>query len=483
MENVFSQQVAQRQEQQLAPAQLASLALLTAPLAELENRIAVEMERNPLLEAAPPSREELIGDPVGEVSAAETAPDVPAYDGDEEDFSRLSELADGWAAAGATAEASSGDDREAARERHEFELNSLTAPRTLADMLQEQLNFCSLNPRERHAAELVLGSIDEHGYLATHPADIAMAGALTLKEVENALRLVQSFDPPGVGARDAAESLALQLRRRNYPDERIYRLLGEFRADLEHNRLPQIAKAMGVDVARVYAYIGELKKLNPAPASGLDAHVDNAVVLPEMALEFRNGCLEITGRDRYVPHLGLVSKYLKMLEDPDTPPETKSYLREKLTAAESLLKGLALRQSTLERITEVIARRQEGYFKHGLDALAPLTMAEVAQELGVHETTVSRAVAGKYLATPQGVCEYRFFFSGGYRSAEGGDVSNRVVKAAIRAMIEAENARKPLSDAAIAEQLQKQGLNVARRTVAKYRESMNIAPTNLRRQH
>lgn len=484
MENSFSQQLHQRQEQTLTPAQLASLYMLAAPLEALEQRINAELEHNPLLEAAPPPREELIGDPVGASNATLTAPDAPGYDGDEEDFSRLSELAEHWSEQpGDLPATGSAEDDQAARDRHDYLLSSLTENRSLADFLLEQLDFCDLPPVERNAAEMVIGSIDERGFLATHPADIAMAGDLGLPAVEQAVKLIQSFDPPGVGARNISESLKLQLERKHYPDPRIYRLLDEHIDAIENNKLPQAARSLGITLDELYALLAELKKLNPSPASGFDFGSPGEFVTPEMALEYRNGELVITGRDRYLPRLRIVPRYLEMLEDPLTPPETKAYLREKLSQAEALLKGMALRQDTLSRITQVIARRQQAYFRDGIAALVPMTMAEVAQELGLHETTVSRAVANKYLETPQGLQEYRFFFSGGYHNADGEEVSSRSVKEAIRQMIETEDPRKPLSDAAIAEKLSAQGLNVARRTVAKYRESLNIPPTNLRRHH
>ena len=484
MENSFSQQLYQRQEQTLTPSQLASLHILAAPLETLEQRINLELEHNPLLEAAVPPRAELIGDPVSSSHAELTAPDAPGYDGDEEDFSRLTELAEHWSdQPGDLPEAGNAEDRQAAQNRHDYLLSSLTESRSLADFLLEQLDFCDLPAAERQAAELVLGSIDERGFLATHPADIAMAADLELPAVEKAVKLVQSFDPPGVGARNVAESLKLQLERKHYPDPRIYQLLDEHLEEIETNKLPQAARSLGITLDELYGFLAELKKLNPSPASGFDFGPPGEFVAPEMALEYRDGELVITGRDRYLPRLRIVPRYLEMLEDPLTPPETRAYLREKLVQAEALLKGVALRQDTLSRITGVIAARQKAYFRDGIRSLVPMTMAEVAKALDLHETTVSRAVANKYLDTPQGLKEYRFFFSGGYQKADGEEISSRSVKEAIRGMIDAEDPCKPLSDAVIAARLSAKGLAVARRTVAKYRESLDIPPTSLRRRH
>ena len=257
----------------------------------------------------------------------------------------------------------------------------------------------------------------------------------------------------------------------------------EYSNELERNQLPKIAKAMKISIDELYDYIDELRKLNCIPASGIGNTVGNIGVQPEMSVVLEDDELHVDCRKAALPRLGLVKSYLDMLEDPQLAPETAAYLKEKLANAEALLKSLALRQDTLSSITGVIVRKQEKFFRHGIEYLIPMTMAEVAAELDIHETTVSRAVAGKYLATPQGLKEYRFFFSGGFKNADGEDVSSRGVKEKIKELIADENPAKPLSDAAISNLLAAEGLDVARRTVAKYRESMNILPTNLRRKH
>ncbi|MBE6381016.1 MAG: RNA polymerase factor sigma-54 [Lentisphaerae bacterium] len=476
-----TQQQTQQQTQQLSAAQLQGLNLLAAPLVELNNLIYNELESNPLLEITSPAREELAGDPLGDAAAANNEPDVSEFEGDREDFPLLDQLAGIYDLPDENY--SSAEDNDQFNRKRDYQFESLTAAPTLVDMLFEQLSFCNLTEQAIQAAQLVIGSLDERGFLTTHPADIAMSGNLTMSEVQSAIELVQSFDPPGVAARDAAESLMLQLKRRNCQDERIYMLLRDHQAELERNQLPQIARAMNITVDEIYDMLSVLKKLNCVPAAGLNNRSNSSVIIPEMAIELENNELKVSGREGVMPKLGMVRSYLKMLDDPQTPDETRQYVREKLASAENILKALDLRQDTLTRLTEVIARRQADFFRYGIEHLQPMTMAEVALELDLHETTVSRAVSGKYLDTPQGVKEYRFFFSGGFKNADGEDVSSRGVKAIIRQLIEQENPKKPLSDQAIAQKLEQQGLSVARRTVAKYRESMNIPPTNLRRHH
>ena len=487
MSNDFSQQPFQQQNlqqtQQLTPSQLQGLHVLSVPVLELEAVINNELELNPLLEVLNQPHEELAGDPLADATAAVNEISASEFDGDREEFPILQQLSDIWQESSFSGDEISAEDSADMQKKRDFQFESLVTARTLVDILFEQLDFFTLTKRQRRAAELVIGSLDERGFLTTHAADIAMAGDLSLDEVEDAVKLVQSFDPPGVAARDTVEALILQLQRRNYPDERIYTLLKEHRDELERNHLPRIAKAMNISIDEVYSMLAELKKLNFIPAAGLESSTRTVHVVPEMSIELENNLLTVNSSSNTLPRLGIVQQYLKLLEDPQTPEETRQYLREKLSNAENLLKSLELRQNTLTRITNVIAVRQADFFRHGIAYLQPMTMAEVAKELDLHETTISRAVANKYLDTPQGVKEYRFFFSGGYKNASGEDVSSRGVKELIRQLIADEDPRKPLSDAAIAQKLAEQGLDVARRTVAKYRESMDILPTNLRRKH
>ena len=477
------QQTTLQQTQQLTPSQLQSLHILAAPILELETLINTELELNPLLEVIDQPREELAGDPLAEATAAGNAINVNEFEGDREEFPILEQLSGVWQDESFAADDLASADAAEVQKKRDFQFDSLTAARTLVDILFEQLDFYTLSARERRAAELVIGSLDERGFLATHAADIAMAGNLELAEINAAIDLIQSFDPPGVGARDTVEALLLQLKRRNCTDEKLYTLLQNHSGDLERNHLPQIAKAMNITVEKIYSMLAELKKLNFIPAVGLESQERTIHAVPEMSIELENDRPAVNSRHTTLPRLGIVQQYLDLLEKPETPEETRQYLREKLSNAENLLKSLELRQDTLTRITNVIAKKQADYFRYGIAHLQPMTMSEIAQELDLHETTISRAVANKYLDTPQGLKEYRFFFSSGYKNASGEDISSRGVKEKIKQMIGSEDPRKPISDAAIAQKLADNGLDIARRTVAKYRESMNIPPTNLRRKH
>lgn len=485
MENNLSQGLAQKQTQQLHAGQLQSLDMLSAPALELEKKLATELAANPLLEIVSDSREDLIGDPLAAASAASNEMDSSEYEGDAESLPMPVQENSDWdySSFDDVSMGSGGSDKLVIQQRRDHLFDSLTAVGSLEDMLLEQLNFADPAAPQRRIVRTLISSLDERGFLTTHPADIAMILEVDITEVESALRLLQSFDPPGIGARDVRELLMLQLKRNDYPDERIYTLLEQYSDELSRNQLPQIARSMKISMEQLQHYLRDLRKLNSTPVQGMNFSAPVQAVIPEMSVEVVDDKIIVSGHEGAFPRLGIVKRYLQMLEDPNTPEDTRKYLREKLSAAENLIKSLDLREDTLRRLTDLIVQHQEDFFRYGIDKLQPMTMSEAAALLDLHESTVSRAAKDKYIDTPQGVFEYKFFFSSGYAAAGGEDLSSHAVKEKIRELIGNEDKRKPLSDAAISEILNGEGINVARRTVAKYRESMNILPTNLRRQH
>ena len=476
-----NQQQSQQQLQQLTHAQYQGLELLTKPLLDMRSLLENELADNPLLEIAAPAMVEFAGDTYGDAASAGNEIDPSEVEGSREEISLLKNLDDDYYAAG-NAE-NSEDFNNYCQHKLDIASAAMQSGDVLSELLWEQLQASDLSRSERKAAEVILEKIDENGFLKVHLADLAMVYDLAMADLEKALQTIQSFDPPGIGARDAVESLILQLKHRNYPDERIYTLLTVHREALERNKLPEIAKAMKVSIDELYGFLDDLKKLNSIPAAGMTPPQTNMVIVPEMSVELENNEIKVVGREDYLPRLRIVKQYEDMLEKPGLEEEDRKYLKEKLLAAQTLIASLAKRQDTLRGITLLIAEKQSEFFRNGEEYLKPMTMAEVAAALDLHETTVSRAVNGKYIATPQGLKELRYFFSSGVKNDDGEDVSSRAVKVRIREIIEDENPAKPYSDAAIADMLEAEGLNVARRTVAKYRESMNILPTNLRRRH
>ena len=399
MDNAFSarqtQQQGQQQLQQLTHAQFQGLDILQEPLLEIRALLADELAVNPLLEIASPAAVELAGDTYGDAAMAGNELDRSEIEGSQEEYPLLSpDSNDDYY----ETDYSNHDNDAGEYHQHKLDIASaaMQSTDTLSDLLWEQVQSLELSGNELKAVEAVLEGIDENGFLKVHPADIAMTHDLTMDDISRALQTVQSFDPPGIGARDAVESLVLQLKRRNYPDERIYTLLTAYREELERNKLPQIAKAMKITIDELYGFLADLKKLNSIPAAGMTDDRNNTVIVPEMSVELENDEIKISGREDYFPRLRISNYYEKMLDDPTLPEEDRKYLKEKLLSAQTLIALLAKRQDTLRAVTGMIAEKQSDYFRNGEEYLKPMTMAEVADALELHETTISRAVNGKY---------------------------------------------------------------------------------------
>lgn len=471
MENSLSQTQSLKQEQTLSARQLQSLELLHAPVLELQEQLSQILAANPVLELEPSELELPVGDILSSAERQEKGES-------EEDFDLTPPPEEWHDELPLPPETGSFDD---GGEGREYFFNSLTSERTLHEQLFDELQLASADPVTRRIAELVIGCIDDSGYLRTPPADLAMAADAELPEVMKAVKLVQSFDPPGVGASSPGECLRLQLERRGEKDRRLFELIDRHLDSIERNRLPQVAKAMNIPLDELDRLLGELRKLNPYPGAALSPSSSTFVAV-EIEI-VRSGDRYVVKPGCRLPRLYISDRYLRMAEDPSLSTEDRQYVKEKINAAREVMRSLEMRESTIRRIGAVIADYQHDFFEKGLEYLRPMTMRQAAELLELHETTVSRAIAGKFVRTPRGVFELRYFFSAGYANAEGETVSSRSVKEQIRLLVEEEDGRKPLSDAKIADLLAEQGLTVARRTVAKYREELGIAPTHLRKIH
>ncbi|MBO5762480.1 MAG: RNA polymerase factor sigma-54 [Lentisphaeria bacterium] len=470
-ENFLIQDQTLRQEQTLSARQMQSLTLLHTPILELRETVSTLAAANPVLEMDAPAAEISAGDPLSQTDFTDRD------DGDDAALNELYEQSEAWGEGLLLAEPGAGTGRE-----HFFQ--SLTEAASLQQILLEELQMCSASPRIREIAESVIGSLDDGGYLRTPRADLAMACDGSMEEVEEAVALVQSFDPPGIGASTPAECLRLQLLRRGNADPVLLEIVDHHLEDVGENRLPRVAKALHISLEDLQRYLAELRTLSPYPGAVLSpAHA--AYIAPEaeiIADPEREGYFKVVPGDRPV-RLYIPERYWKMLEDPALSAEDRNYVKEKIAAAQELMRALDQRESTIRRIAGVIAEEQREFFLHGVEALRPMTLREVGAMLDLHEATVSRAAAGKYVQTPKGLFEFRYFFSGGYREEDGNAISSRAVLEKIRKIVQGEDPAKPFSDSKIAELLQADGVSIARRTVAKYRESLEIAPAHLRKIH
>jgi RNA polymerase sigma-54 factor len=294
--------------------------------------------------------------------------------------------------------------------------------------------------------------------------------------------VLKSFDPPGIGCLNLQDSLLQQLILRGRGKSIPGRIVKDHFALLTRRRLPEIARKMNLDVDEVQRAVEEIAALDPAPGRRFSEDT-NRVVVPDVIVEKVGGEWTITLNSDYIPRLRISQTYKDLLAKQTLSKEEKDYLQEKMRSGRFLISSIEQRQQTIERITREILRRQVDFFEEGVSKLRPLTMTQVAEVVGVHETTVSRAIANKYIQTPHGVFELKYFFTPGYQAADGESVSNKSVKDMIATIIAGEDPETPLSDQEIVALLLAKNINIARRTVAKYREELGILPSNLRREY
>ncbi|MBZ0135214.1 MAG: RNA polymerase factor sigma-54 [Planctomycetes bacterium] len=363
--------------------------------------------------------------------------------------------------------------------------NNVAAPgESLDDHLLEQLRMIEIDELDWPLLEGVVYSLDERGYLGYPLVDIIKGfdGRYTLEEAEWALELIQALEPKGVGARDLAECLLLQIGKDDPDYPKLKVLLTGHWEDVLKNRLPKIAKEMDVSLDEVKLLIDLLGALNPHPGA-LYNNAPTQLVVPDVVLEEdENGKLEVKLTRENVPRLAISPSYLKMLEGRKGDKETLNFVKGKLNAARQLMDAIDQRQSTLERVANEILKRQEDFMREGVSGLKPMKMQDIADELGIHHSTVWRAVFGKYMQTPQGVIAMNKLFTGGLPKDDG-ETSREAVKQKVKEIVDGENKKKPLSDMAIAKKLDEAGIKASRRVVTKYREELGIPDSRVRRAH
>ena len=357
----------------------------------------------------------------------------------------------------------------------------LSAPLTLGDHLRSQLSVSLLSDELRDAAETIIGNLDEDGYLTASLEEIAAMGEHALQEIEAALKVVQSLEPAGVGARDLRECLLLQLESRNAKGGVAWQIVCHHLRLLETRQFRELAKVLCRPAEHIDIAVKVIKRLNPRPGlrySGPGARV----VEPDVYFIKDGDHYVIQMNDEEIPQLRLNSQYRKMLDrDNGATKDVRDYVRERYTSAIQLMKNIEQRKQTILKVCESIVRRQTEFLAQGLDFLKPMMIKEVAEEVGVHPSTVSRAVASKYVHTPQGVFELRYFFSEAVQGPSGSGTPLLLLKRRVKKMIEEEDGAHPLTDEQITAMLQASGIQVTRRTVAKYREDMKIPSTHQRR--
>lgn len=486
-------------QQVLAPQLQQSLQLLQAPTLELKALVEQELQQNPVLEevvledmeqkekadregdttiieaaadpAEPPADTNF--DPASEKTANDPVDDFQA------EFERLTQLDQEWrdhfAQTNLPMRQSAEDE-----EKRQFMFDSLVAGTSLQENLMEQVRLSDISDGQRPIAEMIIGNIDDYGYLKTSVEELAFSTGVAPEQILDVLKIIQTFHPPGVGARDLRECLMLQLERDGRQDTVEYRIVNEFMDALGKRRLPEIARGVGQDVDDVQKAVARIGLLEPRPGRAFLPDNDQ-FIMPEVFVNRMDGQFVVSTNNEQVPHLRISNTYKDLMAQADSSSEVREYIREKIRAGKFLIKSLQQRQQTILNIGREIVKRQHDFMEKGVAFLKPMTMVQVAEVVGVHETTVSRAVSGKYIQTPQGIFEMKYFFTSGIQTASGQGMSNTSVKDMIADLFKKENPQKPLSDQEVVKILGEKGIVIARRTVAKYRSELNILPSNLRK--
>ncbi len=359
----------------------------------------------------------------------------------------------------------------------------LSKPQSLSDHLLWQLDMTVVSARQKEIARAIIGNLDEGGYLQASIEEIAAMGPYNPDEVEMALHLVQEFDPTGVGARDLKESLLIQLAFHDMEGTPAETIVKNHMDLLQARRFRELAQALGCGLEEVMHYVDTIRALDPKPGKKYNAGSNNYVIPDVYVVKVDKG-YTILLNEEGLPRLRISPFYRRMIDrnNPDVTRETREYVREKFRSAFRLIKSLEERQRTIYKVARSIVKHQQGFLDYGYEHLRPLILKDVADDIGMHESTVSRVVNHKYMHTPRGLFEMKFFFHSSISTTQGEDVSSLTVKERIRKVVSEEDARHPLSDAAIVQILSNNGLRIARRTVAKYREELRIPSSNERRQ-
>lgn len=372
-----------------------------------------------------------------------------------------------------------------ADERRDYYQDSITQhEESLVSHLLTQLRWLAPDEETTRIGERIIGEIDGRGRFTGSVAEIAQELSVDEADVERALKLIQQFEPVGVGARDLVECYLIQIAVEHPEEEELRTLVAEHFDDLARRRIPKIARAMGIAPERVLELCDMLRRLDPYP--GHEYSSESAPpVTPDVIVEWNDdlGDYDVYLANDNIPELRVSPICRRLARSADRPAEERKYYRERVESAKRLIHNIRQRRSTIERVARAIVEVQREFLDKGKEYLKPLTLQEIADKVEVHEATVSRTTHGKYMQTPQGLYEMKYFFSPGLSTDDGGAQSARSVQAMVKKLIDEEDKRRPLSDQAIANRLKEQGIKVARRTVTKYREGLGISPTNIRRQY
>jgi RNA polymerase sigma-54 factor len=476
-------------QQKLAPQLIQSLRLLQTPSLELEQLIQQELQINPLLEVSEEtSREEEWGLESDQAEADDT--DTERKEADDSDPSEL-EFGDATVADGRFDENQWNEilnDSGYTVPRQEFDPNAEdweydgAEQQSLEAELQAQLSLTGLDVGERKIGEYIIGNIDEDGFLQAPVDDIAAMLGEETRTVERILDVIQTFDPPGVGARNLQECLAIQLLEHGLKDSLAMQIVREYWDDLVNRRYVKICRSLGADRAAIANAEGVISGLNPKPMIYREGRINHNLVVPDLEVQKVGDEYVVTLIDRNLPSLRVSPVYRTLLSKSGKPgSQARKFVVDRLNSARWFISAINQRRTTMLKVMRCIVDNQRAFFDKGVGFLKPMVLQDVADRVNMHVSTISRVSNGKYVQTPHGVLELKYFFDGGLARNDGEDIAARSVKQKIARLIAEENTRRPLSDQKITDILKDEGIAIARRTVAKYRDQLKINPARYRK--
>lgn len=480
-------------QQVLAPRMIQSMEILQMPLTELEERIDQEMAENPLLQRVEGKSEAANGE-VAEGPDFEQGPNKDVErrelnagqeDNNASDFERLIEIAEDWPEDNYTSGSKPSSNRmeEDGERAHDVMANAEERPQSLHEYLVDQFHYFQVSPEVRAFGEYLIQNLDANGRMQSSlPEMVQVFGqSIDMAKAEETLRLIQKLDPPGVGARDLRECLLLQIKPDTPLREMLITIISGHLDDIMQNRLPLIQRKTGYSIDDIKATIEQMRTLNPYPGRGFEPMPVQAVTADLRVQKDDNGKWFVELIDEYVPQLRISKRYLRLLEgNPD--PQTKEFVKKKIESAKWLIDAIEQRYQTLRKVAQAIVDRQSEFLEEGPDHIKPLKMQDIADVVGVHVTTISRAVGDKHIETPRGIFPLKRFFGGGTTTADGEEVAWDIIRIKLKEVVDNEDKRNPLSDDEIVEALAKHGFQLARRTVTKYRKALNIPSSRQRRE-
>jgi len=502
----------QTQNLVLAPQLRQSLKILQVPALELRSAILEELQTNPLLEEYGTNDESLDAevnepspDEVEEQQPEEFPNDQPEAEAREDkadevdidskesenlddldfsdEFSILKEMQEDMREhfeSEYEGEAKLGNSE--AEEKRQYFFDSLVAETSLQEHLLDQLKLIETTDGQKNACEYMIGSLDENGFLSSTLSDIGLISGIALEDLQSGLEILQSFDPIGIASMDLQDCLLKQMDARGWSESISYAIVKDHFPLLVRRRVPELSRKLSQSTEDIHAALEKIAELDPAPGRRFSED-SNQSVAADATVEKVGGEWTISLNNDYIPRLKINKTYKELITKGTLSSKEKEYVRNQMRAGKFLINSIDQRQNTIERITKQILEKQADFFDEGVSKLHPMTMSEVAEIIDVHETTVSRAIANKFVSTPHGTFPFKYFFTPGYSGKDGDAVSNTSVKEIIGSIIEQEDSSKPLSDRKIVDLLAEKDIKLARRTVAKYREELGIPPTNLRRRY